>query len=316
MKVEFKITRDDQDKRLDYTLAGLLGNFSRNYVSGIIKAGGILVSGEIKKPGYRLKSGDIITGLIHEEDSIPILPESLRIDIIHEDSHIIVVNKKAGMVVHPAPGHFSGTMVNALLYHLPEIKNVGQDELRPGIVHRLDKDTTGLMVVAKNNSAFNFLKKEFKQRRVVKKYLGLVAGDLKEDSGSITFPIGRHAINRKKMSTTAPRARHAETLWRVRKRFDGATLIEAELKTGRTHQIRVHFRAIGNPLMGDRVYGFRKTRAAKKKDPLSVLERDLSRQMLHAWKLSFRHPFSGRKLDFTACVPDDMKQLLDRLSMV
>ncbi len=313
MEIKFKITLDNQGKRLDYVLADLLSHCSRNYASGIIKKGNILVSGTIKKPSYRLRKGDIITGRIPQEQKISILPESIDIDIIHEDSQIIVVNKKADMVVHPAPGNYSGTLVNALLYHLPGLKEVGENALRPGIVHRLDKDTTGVMVVAKNNSAFNFLKKEFKERRIVKKYLGIVSGKIKEDSGRITLPIGRDKVKRKRMSTNSSHARHAETLWHVRKRFDIATFVEVELKTGRTHQIRVHFRAIGYPLMGDRVYGFRKAKARNKKDPLAVLEKDIPRQMLHARKLDFRHPFSGKKITFKASVPDDMKHLLVRL---
>ncbi len=317
MEILFKITKDNYGQRLDATLSTMCTSLSRNYAAHLIKSGCILVSGEKKKITYKLKIGETITGLIPEqEDTVSILPEDLAINIIHEDSDILVVNKGAGMVVHPAPNNFSGTLVNSLLNRVPEIRTVGEDSLRPGIVHRLDKDTTGAMVVAKNNSAFNFLKKEFKERRVVKKYLCIVSGNIKEDSGRIAFPIGRDRIKRKRMSTNSSHTRHAETLWRVRKRFDIATLVEAELKTGRTHQIRVHFRALGYPLLGDRVYGFRRRKTKRHKTHLSIIESRISRQMLHSWKLGFRHPFSGEKLNFTASVPDDMKQLLCSLSIM
>ncbi len=318
MEVLFKINKEDYGQRLDFTLSKISNSWSRNYASNLIKSGLIVVSGQRKKTGYRLKPGDIITGTIPDcKDEISILPEPLDIDILYEDNHILVVNKRAGMVVHPASGNFSGTLVNALFYHFPEIKNVGENPLRPGIVHRLDKDTTGIMVVAKNNFAFNFLKNEFKQRRVFKKYLCLVKGNIKENSGRITFPIGRDRIKRKRMSVNALNSKHAETLWRVRKRFDIATFLEAELKTGRTHQIRVHFKALGHPLVGDTTYGFkRRKRSKKNKDFLSIMEKNISRQMLHSWKLCIRHPFSGKKFNFTAPLPDDMKQVLFSLSVV
>ncbi len=317
MEVSFKINKEDYGQRLDFTLSKISDSWSRNYASSLIRSGHIRVSGQRKKIGYRLKPGDLITGTIPDRnEEISILPEALDIDILHEDKHILVINKRAGMVVHPASGNFSGTLVNALFYHFPKIKSVGENPLRPGIVHRLDKDTTGIMVIAKNNSAFNFLKKEFKQRRVFKKYLCLVAGNIKENSGRITFPIGRDRIKRKRMSVNAPHSKHAETLWCVRKRFDVATFLEAELKTGRTHQIRVHFRALGHPLVGDGTYGFKRKRPAKNKNFLSIMEKNISRQMLHSWKLSIRHPFTGRKFNFTAPVPDDMKQMLFNLSAV
>ncbi len=315
MKVSFKINKEDYGQRLDLTLSKISYSWSRNYASNLIKSGHIRVSGQRKKTGYRLKPGDIITGMIPDsKDDISILPEALDIDILHEDNHILVVNKRAGMVVHPAPGNFSGTLVNALLYYFPEIKSVGENPLRPGIVHRLDKDTTGIMVIAKNSSAFNFLKNEFKQRRVFKQYLCLVTGNIKENAGRVIFPIGRNRIKRKRMSVNAPHSKHAETLWRVRKRFNVATFLEAELKTGRTHQIRVHFRSLGHPLVGDVTYGFKIKRPVKNKNPLSILEKNISRQMLHSWKLGMRHPFSGRKINFTAPVPHDMKQVLSSLS--
>ncbi len=317
MEFEFKIESKHCGKRLDSVLSELTAtpSLSRSNISYLIRTNHIFVSGKIKKPGYRLKPGDVITGTVPEQQNrISISPEPIPIEVIHEDDHIIVVNKRAGMVVHPAPGNFTGTLVNALIYRVPEIKNIGEDLQRPGIVHRLDRDTTGVMVVAKNNCAFDFLKKEFKQRRVTKKYLCLVAGNIKENSGRIVMPVGRDRIRRKKMSVNAPHARHAETLWRIRKKFNIATFLEVELKTGRTHQIRVHFRAIGHPLMADSVYGFK--RKKNRKDIFSMLEKTVSRQMLHSWKLGFIHPFSGKKLCFQAPMPSDMRQTLIRLSSV
>ncbi|MEA1968478.1 MAG: RluA family pseudouridine synthase [Thermodesulfobacteriota bacterium] len=313
MKIEFEITEEFQGERVDHAVALYVKTCSRSVAASLIKSGDILVSGEKKKPGYRIKSGDMIVGTVSDEPRPVIAGEVLEIDILHEDSHIIVLNKKAGMVVHPAPGNYSGTLVNALLHHYPLLKNVGKDIVRSGIVHRLDKDTSGVMVVAKNDSAFRFLQNEFKQRRVVKKYFALVTGNMKNDSGSITLPIGRHPVKRKIMSTKSKSARHAITLWQVKKQFNGASFVEVELKTGRTHQIRVHFRSLGHPLIGDRVYGFKK-RSKKRKDSGSLIENQVLRQMLHAGKLSFRHPWSGRRVDFKAPLPDDFKDILRKYS--
>ncbi len=319
MKIEFKINEKHYGKRFDSVIWEIINlpHLSRNYLSSLIKTHKILVSGEKKKPGYRLKPGDIIIGIIPEptklKNKISISPEPIHIKIIYEDDHIIVINKDAGIVVHPAAGNLSGTLVNALYHHIPDIKNIGEDPLRPGIVHRLDKDTTGIMVIAKNNEAFNFLKNEFKYRRVIKKYLCIVTGNLQENSGEIAFPIGRDKIKRKRMSINAPNSRKAETLWKVKKRFNIATLVEAELKTGRTHQIRVHFRAINHPLVGDPLYGFKK-RKTKNNNFLANMEKDITRQMLHSWKLSFKHPLSGEQIDFKAPIPCDMKKNLTALS--
>jgi 23S rRNA pseudouridine1911/1915/1917 synthase len=207
------------------------------------------------------------------------------------------------MVVHPAPGNPSKTLVNALLHHCPHLEHPGENvPERAGIVHRLDKDTSGVLVAAKSRRAFEFLQKEFKQRRVQKLYLALAIGTLEESAGRIVLPIGRHPVKRKIMAVNTERARHAETLWRVLERLDGHTLMEVELKTGRTHQIRVHFRALGYPLAGDMVYGFRRKKTI-----------DTPRQMLHARTLGFRHPWSGQRVEFTAPLPTDMAGVLEGL---
>ncbi|MBU4186274.1 MAG: RluA family pseudouridine synthase, partial [Proteobacteria bacterium] len=231
-------------------------------------------------------------------------PEPHDIDILYEDTHIIIINKEPGLVVHPAPGHNKGTLVNRLLYHCPELEGIG-GKLRPGIVHRLDKDTSGTMVVAKNDAAHINLAAQFKSRKIKKIYLALVHGVVKSESGSISLPIGRHPSDRKKISTVSRKSRSAKTFWKVIERFNGATFLELDLKTGRTHQIRVHCAAINHPIVGDPVYGGKK---AAKKLPTSV-----PRQMLHAWQLEFTHPATGEVMSFESPIPQDMEKVIEML---
>lgn len=296
-------------QRLDRVVVEECLSCSRGGAVSLIKSGKIKVSNGKKKPGYRVKLHDIIKGPIPEKKKSLPTPEPSELDIIHEDAFVIVINKKAGVVVHPSPGHASNTLVNALLSHCPPIKKVGDDPFRPGIVHRLDKDTSGVMVVAKKQSSFDFLKREFHQRRIKKKYLAILSGNLESDSGEILLPIGRHSVKRKMMSVNSPAGRPAETCWMVKERFvQGGCLVEVDLKTGRTHQIRVHFKAHGNPLVGDRVYGRRWKKKATY--PGCRLEKMAERQMLHAWKLVFRHPWSGKLSHFEAPPAKDMKALI------
>ncbi len=302
MKIDFKTDETQAGCRVDQVIAERFAGISRSRAAALIKGGDILVSGRRVKPGYRLRPGDTVTGEGGRTVSAGAAPEQIPIDILWEDRHILVVNKQAGMVVHPGAGNPGGTLLNALLHHFPALETVGDDPNRAGIVHRLDKDTTGVMVAAKSNAALAFLQKEFRMRRVEKRYLALVRGEVKNDSGRISFPVGRHRRKRKLMSTRASEsARDAETLWTVKERFADATLVEAVLKTGRTHQVRVHFYAAGHPLIGEKVYQFRRDRKNKTGVP---------RQMLHARSLGFRHPFSGRKVRFTAPVPPDFRKLL------
>jgi len=295
-------------QRLDTVVTQMADRFSRGNVAAMIRSGDIRVDGFKKKPGYRVKPGDEISGKL----AIPCLPvvspTSMALDIIYEDRHILVINKPAGTVVHPAPGSWAETLVNGLLTHCPGIERVGEDVLRPGIVHRLDKDTSGVMVVAKTSRSYDFLKKAFKYRRVQKKYLALVSGEIQEISGKISLPIGRHPVKRKCMTVDLSHGRTAVTLWHKRAQCKGATLVEVVLKTGRTHQIRVHFKALGYPLIGDTCYG-RRWRKKSEKNMLPI-ERGASRQMLHAWKLGFCHPWSGRRVAFSAPVAEDMKHRL------
>ena len=296
--------------RLDVFLAARLSNCSRAFASQLISTQEIKVNGKPRKPGYRLKSGDIVTGCIPPPRPSGFLPEPIPLQILYEDEHIVVINKQPGLVVHPAPGHYSGTLVNGLLYHCPDLGAIA-DELRPGIVHRLDKDTSGTLVAAKNAAALEHLSGQFKHRSVAKDYLALVHGDMPAESGTIRLPIGRHPVDRKRMSTRSRKAREAETGWRVARRLGGFTLLELHLRTGRTHQIRVHCAAIRRPIVGDPVYGRRKPAG----DPAGIqaLLGRVRRQMLHAWRLEIIHPHTGERMRFESPLPVDMEDLITRL---
>ncbi len=307
----------DEGQRLDVLLASLLSDCTRTFVAGLIADGHVRVDGRPKKPGYRVKSGENISGTIPAPVPIDFKPEPIPIDIIHEDDYIVVVNKQPGLVVHPAPGHFSGTLVNGLLYHCPNLVGIG-GELRPGIVHRLDKDTSGTLVVAKNDAAHTDLSRQFKSRKVKKDYLALVYGHMKSPTGSIKLPIGRHPVDRKRMSTVSPRGRTAETQWKTREEFEGFALLEVHLKTGRTHQIRVHCSALHHPIVGDKVYGPRKPEkiiAANRPQSDKILQilKSVKRQMLHAWRLGFRHPHTGEAVSFDSPLPEDMATVIQRI---
>jgi len=300
----------DSGKRLDLYIASNISDCSRSVATHLIRNGKIRVQGMVRKPGYRVKAGDEICGCIPPPTPILFKPEPIPIEILHEDDDIIVINKQTGIVVHPAPGHYSGTLVNALLYHCPKLNGIG-GALRPGIVHRLDKDTSGVLVAAKNDRAHLHLSRQFKSRRVKKQYLALVYGKMESDSGSVSFPIGRHPVDRKKMSTNSRKSRAAETTWQIRERFELASLIEVNLKTGRTHQIRVHCAAIKHPVMGDKVYGPRKN---WKNAPYSNRQfGSVPRQMLHAWRLELTHPGTEEKVSFEAPIPSDMQAVITAL---
>jgi len=298
------VNEHESGMRLDVIIASHISDCSRSFSASLIQKGEILVQGEVKKPGYRVKTGDNISINIPAPEPVLSEPEPGDIDILYEDKHIIVINKEPGLVVHPAPGHNKGTLVNRLLYHCPELEGIG-GKLRPGIVHRLDKDTSGTIVAAKNDAAHINLAAQFESRKIKKLYLALVYGVVKSESGSISLPIGRHTSDRKKMSTVSRKSRSAETFWKVIERFNGATLLELDLKTGRTHQIRVHCAAINHPVLGDPVYGGKK--AAKK------LHTSVPRQMLHAWRLEFAHPVTGEAMSFESPVPPDMGKVIEML---
>jgi len=309
----FIITADESDagQRLDYVIASHLIQCSRTQAANLIRNGFIRLDNLVVKPAYRVRSGEKIQGRIPPSEPVDIIPEPIELDILYKDNHFIVINKPAGRVVHPAPGHETGTLVHGLLYHFPDLFCVG-GRLRPGIVHRLDKDTSGCLVVALNDWAHQEISGLFKTRTVYKEYLALVHGIVTDNIGRIDRPIGRHPVDRKKMTVNGRHARSAQTNWRIVRRFPSATLIRLYLKTGRTHQIRVHLNALGHPVVGDRVYGPR-----RKVGPLEVSPGNrvrVPRQMLHARYLGFVHPASGKKVIFEAPIPKDMTEIIDALS--
>ena len=308
MRLKIEIAPDQAGLRLDQAVADAQSQLSRSRAATLISQGLILVNNECKRPGYKVKPKDLIEGDIpspdQKDDAFP-LPESLPLNIIYEDDDLLMVDKPAGLVVHPGAGNAAGTLVNRLMAYHPIFSEPGWDRTRPGIVHRLDKDTSGLMVIAKTIKSLEFLQKEFKQRRVEKHYLTLVRGDNIPDSGVIERPIGRHPHDRKRMAVLEDAGRYAKTRFSVIKRFRSGALMDVRLYTGRTHQIRVHFYDQGMPLFGDCIYQERRFR---KKDQTA------SRQMLHSRSLSFRHPYSGVRLYFEAPMPEDFNVLLQHLS--
>jgi 23S rRNA pseudouridine1911/1915/1917 synthase len=309
----FTVPEPQVGMRLDIVLSNHLADCSRSCAAHLIQQGHVQVNRTPCKPSYRVRPEDRITGRLPAPVPTDVPPEPVDLTVLFEDPFLLVINKPPGLVVHPAPGHSQGTLVNALLYHCTDLAAF-KGEIRPGIVHRLDKDTSGAMVVAKTPAVHEHLARQFKDRSVRKTYLAIVRGEMKADRGEIRFPIGRHPTDRKKMSTIAAKKRAAETHYRVREVLIGATLLELNLKTGRTHQIRVHCAAIHHPVLGDTVYGGRNP-AAVRTD--AGIRRNVSatahRQMLHAWRLGFTHPKEGRWLEFEAGLPEDMQALIDQL---
>ena len=298
--LEATIARAFNNVRLDHFLvqAGL-PDFSRSQITVSIKTGSIRVNGSIVKPGYRVKTGDIVTGVLHGRDTVS-FPESQPVDfdILYEDSSIIVISKPPGLVVHPGSGNPQNTLVNGLLFYFRELADVG-DPARPGIVHRLDKDTSGVMVIARSTLAHQRLVQAFKDRKTEKLYLALVHGTPLERSGRIVAPIGRHPVNRQKMAVRERTGKYAVTNWNVHTLFDRHSLLEVRIETGRTHQIRVHLSHMRYPVAGDQVYG-----GSRNNLPFA-------RQMLHSWKLTLRHPDSGESMTFEAPLAPDFQQVLD-----
>jgi 23S rRNA pseudouridine1911/1915/1917 synthase len=303
----------DEGKRLDLYISDHYHYLSRSFVVNLIKNNKICVDGQIKKPGYRIKAEDVIKGEIPPSEPCGFFAEPMDLSILHEDESLIVINKPPGLVVHPSPGHSSGTLVNGLLHHCPDLKGIG-GEIRPGIVHRLDKDTSGVMVVAKDARTHQYLSRQFKDRKVKKEYIALVFGELTPDSGRITLPIGRHPLDRKKMSAASAKGREAETIWRITSRFNGFSLVKVNLKTGRTHQIRVHFSAIHHPVVGDPVYAGGKITKTISKGTREILK-TAKRQMLHAFRITFIHPESEESVSFEAPVPPDMAGFINALNL-
>jgi 23S rRNA pseudouridine1911/1915/1917 synthase len=295
-------------RRLDRYLVQATG-LPRSQIQRLIEAGRVLVEGRPLKSSAAVQPGQRITLSIPPPRPSPLTPEPIPLEILHEDDDLLVVNKPAGLVVHPAPGHPGGTLVHALLHHCPDLPGLG-DERRPGIVHRLDKETSGVMVVAKTEGAMASLARQFKRRDVKKTYLALVHGDVRQTEGRISAQIGRHERDRKRMAVQKTKGREAITTYRVVRRLDGCTLLEVHPETGRTHQIRVHLAAIGHPVVGDRVYGGRRERTSRVMRPTKGVV--AKRQLLHAWKLGFFRPRTNTWVEFDAPVPADFR---DRLGM-
>jgi 23S rRNA pseudouridine1911/1915/1917 synthase len=325
------VTEKHVSKRLDIYIAHYEPYISRNRIQTLIKSGLALVDGKQEKPGYKVKLGENITLELPERKIHDVLPEPIPLSVLYEDQHIIVLNKPPGLVVHPAPGNYTGTLVNALLYHYgslpsrrpltsvlsPQGRGLGEGRFsgkdgdareRAGIVHRLDKDTSGVMVVARTQEALRLLSMQFKDRVVRKRYLALVAGVIKKGSGTIEVGLGRHVKERKKISVHTHKAREAITSYIVKERYPKATLVEVEIKTGRTHQIRVHLAHIGHPVLGDHVYGGGKA--------TQFGESIITRQMLHAETLSLLHPDTGKPMTFSAPPPEDMAMIIDKLRVM
>ncbi len=291
--------------RLDIFLVqqGLPG-FSRSQITQSIKAGSVTINGTSVKPGHRLKTGDVIGGTVHRSESYSLpVPQPVDFDILHEDPSIIVLSKPPGLVVHPGSGNFQDTLVNGLLYRFRDIAEAG-DPFRPGIVHRLDKDTSGVMVVARNSVALQRLAQDFKDRQVEKTYRALVHGTPAEKEGRVVAAIGRHPVNRQKMAVREQTGRHAVSNWCLERSYGRFSLLAVRIETGRTHQIRVHLAHIKHPVAGDEVYGGHRQ------------GQRFPRQMLHAWRLTLQHPESGRAMTFEAPLAPDFQEVLDRMEAV
>lgn len=302
--LHFVVDPATDEQRIDIQSSALSG-LTRSRIHNLIAEGLLKVNGAPTKPNYRTRAGDAIEITLPEESG-ELIPENIPLDILYMDSAIIVVNKPPGMVVYPSAGHDSGTLMNAVAFHAPQLATIG-GPLRPGTVHRIDKDTSGVMIIALDDTAYYNLVAQFKERSIFRKYLTIIYGDMKTNSGEISLKIGRSETDRKKMSTMTRNAKEALTRWVVVERYPGATLIEAKLGTGRTHQIRVHFSAVGHPVMGDTTYG--------KKTSLMIKGRKIMfpRQMLHAEVLGFEHPITGAYMEFRRDMPEDMKEVIRQL---
>lgn len=298
---EINLTAETTGERIDRFLSENLENLSRSYIQKLLKEEKIRVNEKAVKANYKVAAGDDIRVQIPEPETLDVVPEDIPLDILYEDDDILVVNKPKGMVVHPSPGHYSHTLVNAILWHCGDRLSGINGVLRPGIVHRIDMDTTGSLLVCKNDRAHQILAEELKEHAITRRYHAIVYGNLKEDTGTVNAPLGRHPVDRKKMSTKSPNGRHAVTHYRVLERFGDYTYIECELETGRTHQIRVHMSSIGHPILGDAVYG-----------PAKCPFR-LRGQTLHAKILGITHPSTGEYMEFDAPLPEYFTRLLEQL---
>ncbi|MBQ9680357.1 MAG: RluA family pseudouridine synthase [Ruminococcus sp.] len=300
-RYELTVAAEDAGERLDKYLSEQIEGLSRSSASRLIFEGKVTVGDAAVKKNYKTAVGDLITVLTDSPQPVDVLPEDIPLDVVYEDEHLLVVNKPKGMVVHPAPGHFSGTLVNALMYHCRDGLSGINGELRPGIVHRIDKNTSGLLAVAKSDIAHAGLSEQIKEHSFTREYLAICYGNIKEEERTVDAPIGRHKTDRKRMCVTQLNSKPAVTHIKVLERYNGFTYILCRLETGRTHQIRVHLSYIGHPIAGDDVYG-----------PSKVITQ-LNGQCLHAYKLGFVHPVTGEYLEFTADPPETFIQFREKL---
>ncbi|ARA85546.1 RluA family pseudouridine synthase [Bacillus paralicheniformis] len=296
---DMTVHEEHKGERIDKYLTAVEADWSRTQVQQWIKEDRVLVNGNAVKANYKVQDGDAVSVHVPEPEPLDVTAEPMDLDIYYEDQDVLVVNKPRGMVVHPAPGHLTGTLVNGLMAHCDDLSGIN-GVMRPGIVHRIDKDTSGLLMVAKNDMAHESLVNQLVNKTVTRKYTALVHGVIPHDHGTIDAPIGRDKKDRQSMTVTRENGKHAVTHFEVIERFDDFTVVECQLETGRTHQIRVHMKYIGFPLAGDPKYGPKKTV-------------DFNGQVLHAGVLGFDHPRTGEYVEFEAPLPDDMKNLLDKI---
>ncbi len=296
-KLIIDVSDEETGERIDSFLSGKT-EFTRTRIQQLIKDKNITVNGKVTKSSYKIEENDEIAIEVPEAETTEIKPENIKIDIVYEDSDIAVINKQAGLVVHPAHGHYSGTLVNAILYHIKDLSGIN-GEIRPGIVHRLDKDTSGLIVIAKNDKVHTALTEMFQEKKIRKTYLAILKGKLNKSEGKIVTQIGRDKNDRKKMTVIddITKGKNAITNYKVVSQNNLFTLVKVNIETGRTHQIRVHMRHLGYPILGDSVYG--------RKD-------NEKRQMLHAYKLEFLHPVTGYQMEFTGEIPEDFQKALKK----
>ena len=299
---KYIISTEQKDMRLDKALVFLLTDYSRTYISRLIEEGHCLVNGKIAKASLKLSENDVVEIDVPEVKELEVSKEDIPLDVVYEDKDILVINKPQGLVVHPAPGHYEHTLVNAVLAHTDDLSGINGVK-RPGIVHRIDKDTSGLLCIAKNDEAHEGLAEQLKDHSMSRKYIALVKGVIKEKQGEIDLPIGRSRGDRKKMAVDPLNGKPARTFFKVLKRFEEYTLIECSLETGRTHQIRVHMSHIGHPVEGDPLYN--------KKNATSLYDKG---QLLVAYKLHLIHPITKKEMDFEIPLPDYFTDIINRLN--
>ena len=301
-KYTFLIDKETQSTRIDLVLSLLLSETSRSFIQKLIEGGSLTVNGSLcRSKKYKVSENDVVEIVLPEPEKLTIEEENIPLDIVYEDRDLLIVNKPRGMVVHPAVGNYTGTLVNAVMYHCKDRLSSINGVIRPGIVHRIDKDTSGLLMIAKNNRSHESLSRQLAEHSITRKYTALVYNNFSEDEGTVDAPIGRDPRNRLRRAVVSENSRRAVTHWRVMERFGRYTLIEASLETGRTHQIRVHMAYINHPLVGDLLYGPKKQTLFDKG------------QLLHAGVLGFVHPSTGEYMEFSSPLPEEFEQVLEKL---